>query len=133
MVHEILQPFLFDCPYEDIRPEKFVDSQNYREDMDSWTVEKNLFDLKSKWVRQIALSDLESTIGTNDDFESFVEKVLPLDRLFLVDDRAECNNPMWKRISEIVLRCWLWWMSEAGINVSLVPRKEERQKNEKHT
>ena len=120
MVKEILQPFLFDCPYEQINPSEFADHGLYRQEIHLWTYEKDLFDIGMPWERKALLSCLESEIGPKSDFDSFAKQVKPLDRLFLVDNRPRCDNPMWKHCADVALRCWLWWLKESGVNVILV-------------
>ena len=96
--HYIHQKFLIETSASDINISDFdlgtIDDRN----IPYFSEEYNLFDCDS-YIRRINLSDFDTQIDTEDEFNALIQKIKPLDCLYIKNDRKNVNNPIFQSFS----------------------------------
>lgn len=110
------QKFLWLSNFDEIDLEQYKVS--YNEQIFNYTEPPNLFDV-DKIERSVLVSELDSKIDTEKDFNNFVAKIKFVDSLCIINDRKKAENPIYKTFSEKTLKSYIWQLKKRNITAKL--------------
>ena len=89
------------------------------EDIQDFSQGRNLFDVDS-FYRKVRMSDFDRTVDTEEDFDSFVNRVKDVDCLYIVNDLPTVDNPIYQEFSTYCMRSLSKRLSERHIHCRFV-------------
>ena len=120
----IYQKFLLQCDYEKLDIESIP---SYRLDLKNvmpFDMEFCIFDLDVPVVRKIDISEMDSSIDTEEDWMKFVARVSELDELIICDRKEHYKNPIICEYRMATLQAYLYRLQHSDIKTKVYYQKD---------
>lgn len=125
MIRHFHQDFLLECPFREVSLQRYCLATVGSPWMSAECVPllgevTSIFDCVSPVTRRVNASMLDRMIDSEEDWQTFMEMVHPVDRLIIVNDRPFSTNAIVNRYDDCTMQAYLCRLLQAGIDCCYV-------------